>query len=131
MATTVTIPTTADLPTDWKTTLMGVIAAVIVLVKMYLSAGVITWEGAAIAVGVAIVGYFLPAKVKVSPDEELVLTQRIAAVVQDLVAKQPVLPDAETLVAETVRAVTAALAPADPIAAEPSPVVAAGIVVGQ
>ena len=102
---TVTVPSIPKLPRDYATTLAGAVAAVAVLVKQYMATGTITVTGVVVAAAAAVIGYYLPAKA--NPADELQLTEKITAVVQDLVAQQPALPDVESLVAEAVRIITA------------------------
>lgn len=105
---TLPIPKPSDLPADWKTTLFGVITAAGKLYYDYATTHQVTWEGAAVAVLIATIFYFLPAKMKPTPAQELDLTEKVTAIVTDILAKQPVLPDVESLVAAAVQDVQAA-----------------------
>ena len=125
MATTVTVPTVADLPKDWKSTVFGILVSIVLLLKQYLATGVVTWEVAAIAAAVAIGFYFMPAKPSV--DDEAKTVALVNKVVQDVLTKQPLTVDA-TVLAENVysmvaAAMSAAPAPATP-AAQTAPLVA-------
>lgn len=59
MSTTVTLP---SLPSDWHTTLIGILTAIGTLLQQYSSTGTLTWERVGIAVVIAVVCWFIPAK---------------------------------------------------------------------
>ena len=125
MATTVTVPTVADLPKDWKSTVFGILVSIVLLLKQYLATNTITWEVAAIAAAVAIGFYFMPAKPSV--DDEAKTVELVNKVVQDVLTKQPLTVDA-TVLAENVYSMVAAAMTAAPAPAatstQPAPLTA-------
>ena len=130
MAKTVTIPTTADLPADWKTTLFGILTAIGTLLYQYIQVGAVSWQVAAACVLVAIVFYYLP--VKASAPDKINIAEQVEKVVADLFAKQSsavVFSDAEALAASVTKTVLATLSvqqAASPEAAAPLNSVASG-----
>ncbi len=76
---TVTVP---NVPKDWKTTLLGIIAAVGILLKAYIASGTFTLEGVAVAVLVAVMCYFIPAPL--TPEEQAALTATITNTVNSV-----------------------------------------------
>lgn len=66
-----------SVPKDWMSTLLGIIASVSVLVKAYIEAnGHISLEVYAIAVLIAVICYFIPAKL--TPAEQAALAATVA-----------------------------------------------------
>ena len=107
MATTVTVPTVADLPKDWKSTVFGILVSIVLLLKQYLATNTITWEVAAIAAAVAIGFYFMPAKPSV--DDEAKTVALVNKVVQDVLTKQSLVIDATALAEHVYSTVSAAI----------------------
>lgn len=83
----VTIPIPA-LPKDWHSTALGLIGAIGLLLKQYTATGTFTYEGVAVAVFVAVVCYFIPAKV--SPLDEGKIVDTVVGIINGtLGAKVP------------------------------------------
>jgi len=110
MATTVTVPTVADLPKDWKSTAFGVLTAIATLLTQYVQTGAVTWPVALAAVAVAVICYFIPAKVPTAT--KLDIAAEVAKIAADIIAKQTtavIISDAEALAATIEKTVLATL----------------------
>ncbi len=76
------IVTVPSVPKDWKSTLLGIIAAIGILLKAYIATGTFTYEGVAVAVLVAVICYFIPAPL--TPEEQAALTATITSTVNQV-----------------------------------------------
>lgn len=104
---TLTLP---SIPKDWHSTVVGLLGAIGVLVQHYTQTGTVTLEQIAIAVFVAVVCYFIPAKP--TPKDEAAMVATITGIVDaTLGAKLPaVLTQVRTVSGTASSVVDAAVA---------------------
>lgn len=98
----VNVPTIADLPSDWKSTLFGLLTLITTLAVQYFQTGAVTLPVCAGLVVVAIICYLIPAKFKPANKAELV--EQIEKIVADMLAKNTAatVADGEALIAQQV-----------------------------